>query len=351
MPRIHRRLSRQDPEPLNGPSATPTRWAVLGPGAISGDFVVGLRASRLGRLHAVGSSAPERASAFAARHGAEIAGTYTELLERDDIDAVYIGTVHTTHADLAIRALEAGKAVLCEKPATPTPEQTAAVLAAAERTGRPFVEAFKQRFGPFADLLRSLIIGSELGRPTEVVAAFGYDLFPRTGRAFDPALAGGAVLDVGCYPASLAVEVARITGRADLPVSVVDADARWVNGVDADTTARLRLGDLAVELRAATIREMPGAAVIRCEHGEIVLPDAWGGRTESPESLLLRTPSGDQRLSVPTVQPMAAEADAVSIALEAGALEAPEMPWRDTTAIAAITERWLEAARAALQSG
>src|SRR5688572_7627184 len=82
-------------------NAVQTRWAVLGPGAISRDFVVGLRASRYGVLHAVGSSSAERAAAFAAEHGAEASGTYDEILARDDVDAVYIGTVHTTHADLA----------------------------------------------------------------------------------------------------------------------------------------------------------------------------------------------------------------------------------------------------------
>ena len=79
-------------------------------------------------LHAVGSSSAERAAAFAAEHGAEASGTYDEILARDDVDAVYIGTVHTTHADLAIRALEAGKAVLCEKPASTTADEVDRIL-------------------------------------------------------------------------------------------------------------------------------------------------------------------------------------------------------------------------------
>src|SRR6478735_10379704 len=125
-----------------------TKWAVLGPGAISRDFVTGLRSSSLGVLHAVGSSSPARAAAFAAEHGAEASGTYDDVLARDDVDAVYIGTVHSTHADLAIRALEAGKAVLCEKPASPTLDDVERILETAARAGRPFVEAFKTRFGP-----------------------------------------------------------------------------------------------------------------------------------------------------------------------------------------------------------
>ncbi|WP_217185036.1 Gfo/Idh/MocA family protein [Streptomyces sp. AC495_CC817] len=326
---------------------TTTRWAVLGPGVISGDFATGLRDSRHGVLHAVGSSDRDRAAAFAAERGAAASGTYDEILSRDDVDAVYIGTVHTTHADLAIRALDAGKAVLCEKPITPTAAETDRVLAAAARSGRPFVEAFKQRFGPFAELLRGLIADRELGEPLSLVAAFGYDQSPRTGRAFDPALAGGAILDVGCYPASLAVEVARLAGWGDAPASFGEVDAQWVNGVDADTTARLTIGRLAVELRTAVIREMPGSAVIRCTDGDIVMPDAWGSRTESPSSLILRRGAEESVVTVPVVQPMGAEADAVSLALAEGRVEAPEMTWADSAAIARLCSGWLDAARAA----
>lgn len=324
---------------------TRTRWAVLGPGVISGDFATGLRSSHLGVLHAVGSSAPERAAAFAAEHGAAASGTYDEILAREDVDAVYIGTVHTTHSALAIRALEAGKAVLCEKPITPTAAETDLVLAAAARSGRPFVEAFKQRFGPFADLLRGLIADRELGEPLSLVAGFGYDQSPRTGRAFDPALAGGAILDVGCYPASLAIEVATVSGRGGLPAAFGDVSAEWVNGVDADTTAHLTIGDLAVELRTAVIREMSGAAVLHCADGDIVMPDAWGSRTESPSSLILRRGAEERVVTVPVVQPMGAEADAVSLALAEGRVEAPEMTWADSAAIARLCTGWLDAAR------
>lgn len=322
-----------------------TRWAVLGPGVISTEFVTGLRSSSLGVLHAVGSSDPDRAAAFAAQQGAAASGSYDEIIARDDVDAVYIGTVHTTHAELAVRALETGKAVLCEKPITPTDTETARVLEAAARSARPFVEAFKQRFGPFADLVRDLVANRQLGEVRGVTASFGGNNPARSGRAFDPTLAGGAILDVGCYPTSLAVEVARVSGRGDQPIDLGEVTAEWVKGVDADTTAHLTIGDLAVELRTAIIREMPRSAVIRCERGDIVLPDAWGSRTESPSSLLLRTDGGERTLTVPTVQPMAAEADAVSRALAEGRVEAPEMPWADSARIAEISTRWLEAAR------
>jgi dihydrodiol dehydrogenase / D-xylose 1-dehydrogenase (NADP) len=120
-----------------------TRWALLGPGAISADFARALPNSQNGVLHAVGSSNPARAAAFAQQHGAAVSGTYADILARDDVDAVYIGTVHTTHAELAIAALEAGKAVLCEKPVTPTVADTQRVIAVAREQKRPLLEAYK----------------------------------------------------------------------------------------------------------------------------------------------------------------------------------------------------------------
>lgn len=90
------------------------RWAILGAGVISGDFAVGLRSASLGVLHAVGARDAERAAAFAAAHGAPVSGTTAQILAREDVDAVYIGTVHTTHVALARAALLAGKAVLCK---------------------------------------------------------------------------------------------------------------------------------------------------------------------------------------------------------------------------------------------
>ncbi len=154
----------------------------------------------------------------------------TTILARDDVDAVYIGTVHTTHADLAIRALEAGKAVLCEKPASPTADEVERILAAATRAERPFVEAFKTRFGPLAENLRAILASGELGAPERVEAAFGFAAGSRSGRLFDPALAGGAILDVGCYPVSLAVDVARAGGMPG-PDDAVSSERRPALGI------------------------------------------------------------------------------------------------------------------------
>jgi predicted dehydrogenase len=307
---------------------------------ISRDFVAGLRASQHGVLQAAGSSSPERAAAFAAEHGAEASGRYDDVLARDDVDAVYVGTVHTTHADLAIRALEAGKAVLCEKPASPAADEVERVLRTAERAGRPFLEAFKTRFGPFADALRAFAAGDELGAPLHLDAAFGFAAGSRAGRLFDPALAGGAILDVGCYPVALAVQIAAAAGQPLDAPTLADVRADPVDGVDASASARVSIGNVSAAVAASIVRQLDRSATIRFTDGELVLPDVWGSRVRSPSSMIVRSPDGERRIELPAVQPMAAEADALSLALAEGRLEVPEMPWSHTRAVARVLTRW-----------
>lgn len=322
-----------------------TRWAVLGPGAISRDFVVGLRASEHGVLHAVGSSSAERAAAFAAEHGAEASGTYDQILSRDDVDAVYIGTVHTTHAGLAVRALEAGKAVLCEKPASPTLDEVERILATAERTRRPFLEAFKTRFGPFAETLRACAGGGELGELQRIEGAFGFDAGTREGRLFDPELAGGAILDVGCYPLALAIDLAAASGRPIDP-EYRRFEARVVGGVDGTASAELAFGGLTAEIATSVVEDLSDTAVLTFADAELVLPNAWGSRTESPDAVIIRRGADERVVELPVVQPMAAEADALSLAIQEGRLEVPEMPWAHTRAAARVLTDWRAAALA-----
>lgn len=320
---------------------TTTRWAILGPGNIGGWFAAALPASAHGRLHAVASTNPDRAAAFAAAHGAEISGSYDEILARDDIDAVYISTVHTTHAELAIAALNAGKAVLCEKPVAPRLADLERVLQTAAAQGLPFVEAYKHRFGPFARALDAAVTAREVGAPLQLTASFGFAAAERSGRLFDPALAGGAILDVGGYPVAFAVGLAAAAGinPADLVISAI-AGTIGDTGVDEHTTATLTADGFTAEVACSIVAELPRSAVLSGGTGIIDLPDAFGGRDASAASFIVRTGGRDRLIEVPTVDPFAAEADAVSLALLDGHTEAPEVPWAHSRTIARLLEQW-----------
>lgn len=259
-------------------------WAVLGAGGISSDFLRALPAAQLGTLRAVGARDAGRARAFADEFPADFpgaaAGTYDEVLARDDVDAVYIGTVHTSHRELSLAALAAGKAVLCEKPLGIDVAETEEVLAAAEAAGLPLVEAFKYRFGPFPDLMRELVAGGDLGEIVEVEASIGFAADRGIARLFDPALAGGALLDAGCYPVSFAVGVAAWVGRleASAPTVVSATGVIGETGVDEDASATLDLGDPRPRRHPRARADLDHAGV--AAHGG----HPWhAGRTRDPE--------------------------------------------------------------------
>lgn len=322
------------------------RWAVFGAGAISTDFVRALPSASHGVLHAVAARDAERARAFAAEHGAPVSGTYAEILARDDVDAVYIGTVHTTHAELAHAALDGGKAVLCEKPLGVSVAETEALIAHAEAAGLPLVEAFKYRFGPFPDRLRRIIETGVLGELTDIEASIGFAVDSRDGRLFDPDTAGGAILDAGCYPVSLAVGIAAWAGLVDQP-RIVDADG-IVGAVDEQAAATIAFGEVVARVATAITAQLPRRAVIRGTLGELEIANVWGSRVESTDAATLTLADGTvEQVRTDTISPMAAEADATILALRERRTQVPEMPWSETLTTARLLAEW----RAALPAG
>lgn len=324
-------------------TTTHARWAILGAGDISGYFARSLPHAELGRLHAVAARDAGAARAFAAAHGASVAGTYDEVLARDDVDAVYIGTVHTSHLRLVTDALAAGKAVLCEKPLGITPAEAEAAIAAASDAGLPLLEAFKYRFGPFAELLRETLASGAIGDVTAVESAVGFAASAKTGRLFDPETAGGAILDVGCYPVSLAVGLAEWTGRSLRSARVVQTTgAIGETGVDESASAVLQIDGLVARVRTSIVADVPGTTTITGTRGTLEIPDVWGSRDESTELAVLRQADGTERelRAGGTVVPMAAEADAVIRALREGRTEIPEMPWAQSLATARLLAGW-----------
>ena len=216
-------------------------WGILGAGMIARRFAGQLVHSRSGRLTFVASTDAGRARQFADAHPGDVgAGSYADLLARDDVDAVYVATVHTTHARLAIAALEAGKHVLCEKPLAPNYGSVMAMVAAARDEGRSLVEAYMYRFHPQTRWVLDRVRDGEIGEITHIDAEFSFFASARAGRLFDPSLAGGAILDVGGYPISFARAIAGAASGVDFvePTAVSAAGTwgrpAWTSGVWPD---------------------------------------------------------------------------------------------------------------------
>jgi predicted dehydrogenase len=179
---------------------------------------------------------PGRARSFADTHGIpDIAASYEALIARDDIDLIYNALPPNRHADLTIAALEAGKAVLCEKPFAMNAAEARAMTEAARRTGRPLLEAFHYRFHPmFEEILRQLRSGA-IGRVCAIKAEFSVAIKDTPGELrHEPALGGGALMDLGCYALHWARNVAGSQATVTAASSRVGR-----RGVDLETSADL----------------------------------------------------------------------------------------------------------------
>jgi predicted dehydrogenase len=191
------------PDPRDAPAI---RWGVLAPGGIARDWTAALHATTASRVTAVGSRSDERAAAFAAEFGVERAhGSYEALVADTEIDAIYVASPHSEHHDHALLALAAGKPVLVEKAFTRSAAEAAAVIDAARSQGLLAVEAMWTRFLPHIDVVRRCLEDGVLGEVKTVEADHGQLLHPDGPRRLaDPALAGGALLDLAIYPISFA---------------------------------------------------------------------------------------------------------------------------------------------------
>lgn len=224
------------------------RWGILGPGGIAHQFATGLKAVPETEIVAVGSRDLQRANAFADtfnvlyRHG-----SYGELASNPEVDVVYVATPHPFHKACAMLCLDAGKAVLCEKPFTVDAEQAEALIASARTSKQFLMEAMWTRFIPVMAKVREWLADGVIGEPRMLTADFGnrVELSPEnlTGRLFSLELAGGALLDIGVYTVSLASMVfgapTKITGLAHTGETGVDERAAILLGYDAGQIANL----------------------------------------------------------------------------------------------------------------
>ncbi len=212
------------------------RWGILGTGKIARAFAAALAGLPDAVLAGVASRSGDKADAFAAEFGAAAAyGSYEALAAADDIDLVYIATPHPQHAANALLVLESGKGALVEKAFTVNAREAAEVVALARAKNLFLMEAMWTRFLPALAEVKRIIASGEIGEVSQVVADFGFTAsFGPEHRAFNPELGGGALLDLGIYPLSIA---ASLLG----PVREVQAQAQLGStGVDVQTGFTLR---------------------------------------------------------------------------------------------------------------
>ena len=313
-------------DPMDAPSI---RWGILAPGRIAGSFADALARQTRGRVVAVGSRSLDRAQAFAARHAADRAyASYEQLVADPEVDAVYVASPHSEHAAQALLAIEAGKPVLVEKPFTRNAVEADRVARAARSAGVLAMEAMWTRFLPQTDVIRQLLADGALGEVITVLADHGqiFDVDPSS-RLFDPALAGGALLDLGIYPLSFA---SLVLGPPD---SVVAAGSLTDTGVDAQVTMVLTRGQAQAGLNTTLLAKTPTTASIS---GTLAALELAGPFYAPGEMTLTAT---DGRRLVRPVDPvlghlgMSFEAAHLATLITQGATESPLLTLDETISV------------------
>lgn len=252
------------------------RWGIVGSGRIARQFAADFRhAASRAELHAVAARSTADAVAFARQWGAvQGFGDYRAVFEHQEIDVVYIATPHALHFEHAAAALGAGKAVLCEKPLCLDAAQAGALIGISRQFDRYLCEGMWTYFLPAVRRALQWVQDGRIGELVQVRSDFGYPLpYAPDRREYDNTLGGGALLEMGVYPASLACRL--FPGLPDRVQSL----ARFApNGVEDDVSAQLEYGGGIASLATSFRSKLPNIAYLVGTQGYVAIPDFWRAR-------------------------------------------------------------------------
>ena len=313
--------------------AEAVRWGIIGTGKIARAFANALKEVPGAVLAGVASRSQDKADAFGAEFGARASyGSYEALAQAADIDLVYVGTPHPQHADNALMALRAGKGVLCEKPFTMNLREAEQVVTLARSKRLFLMEAMWTRYLPAYLEVKRILASGEIGTPRQIVADFGFAAnFGPEHRVFNPALGGGALLDLGIYPLSVA---AGLLG----PVLEVRAQAQMgPTGVDVQTGFMLKHAGGGMSVCSCSfLARSPAELTVSGELGQVRMNTMFHRAT----SVTVKLADGSER----TVETPYLGNGYVHEIIEAqrcwreGLLESPAMPVEETLALMGVMD-------------
>lgn len=314
------------------------RWGLLSTARINRLIIPAIRASARSEVTTVASRSLEKGRAYAAEWGIPRAlGSYEALVDDPDIDVIYIGLPNSLHVDWTVRALDAGKHVLCEKPLALTVADVDRIEAAALGATRIAAEAFMYRHHPLTHAAEDIVRSGRLGTVRGFKGAFTFPLTRENDVRLDAALGGGSLWDVGCYPVSYTCLLAR-----EAPVEVFGWQQTAPSGIDLEFAGMLRFRDGSVAQFdsgfvgpfRAEMEVIGTAATLRIERPF---------RTDALSRLLVTVGDKTEPLPFPADTPFAGQiAD-----MEAAALDGrpPRIPLAESRRTAATITALYESAR------
>ncbi|QYF95490.1 Gfo/Idh/MocA family oxidoreductase [Massilia sp. PAMC28688] len=307
------------------------RWGIIGTGKIARAFATALKETPQAMLAGVGSRNLDSAQAFCAEFGGAAYASYEALAAAGDIDIIYIATPHPLHAENAMLVLSHGKAVLCEKPFTMNRREAEQVVALARARKLFLMEAMWTRFTPALAAVRQAIADGEIGAVRQLHVDFGFAATTDPlHRLNNRALGGGALLDLGIYPLSIASAllgpIKSVVAQADLGPT----------GVDLQTAFLLRhdSGAMAV-CSCSLVARTPAELTVSGELGHVRMNTMFHRAT----SITISTDRGARTIPTPYLgNGYVYEAVEAGRCLRAGLLESPAMPQGETLALMGVMD-------------
>lgn len=312
--------------PLTG---GPVRFGVVGTGRIAAAFTRDLSLLDDAVVTAVGSRSQEAADRFGDEHGVgRRHASYAQLVTDPGVDVVYVATPHPGHRDAALLAIDAGKAVLVEKPFTMGAAEATELVDAARAKGVFVMEAMWTRFHPHMVRIREVLAAGTLGEVVTVTADHG-QWFPEDAehRLFAPSLGGGALLDLGIYPLSFA---SMVLGAPDV---VTARSTKAFTGVDAQTSVILdHVSGAQAVLTTTLLARSPTRAAIVGTEARLEIDSVW--YQPSSFTVISRDDQVLERFDQPRVgHGLRHQAAEVVRCLRTGETESPVMPLDETLSI------------------
>lgn len=332
----------------------PTRrtlaWGILGTGKIAQKLAAAIKDSSTGHLAAVGSRSTAAAKAFAQEFGIPRAfGSYEDIVNSNEVEAVYISLPNHLHEEWTVRCAAAGKHILCEKPFTVNCAQAGRALAAVREAKVFLMEAFMYRCHPLIQRLVELVRAGDIGEVRLMQGNFSYNMgLDLSNIRLSNTAAGGGIMDVGCYPVSLARLVAGASGGNPFlnPVEVRGtAHIGERSRVDQQAVASLKFpGGCVAALACGTQVGVDNTFRIWGSTGHISIPVPWHLPHKDARLLVQRAgESAPSELLIDAPAPLyTQQVDVVAAAIKNRDVEAraPAMTWADTLGNMATLDAW-----------
>ncbi len=311
------------------------RWGVIGTARIAAEQVVpAVKRARTTKLQAVASRSLDRAETFARDHGIpSYYGSYDELLQDPEVDAVYISLPNHLHAEWSIRAAQSGKHILCEKPAVLHPSELKAVLDACRESDVRYMEAFMYQLHPQWDRVLEILRCGQIGSIQSIRAAFTFPLLGEFDIRLQPEMGGGALYDVGCYCVHA---IRRIVG--DVEPSTIRAHAHFGADGIVDRTLSAELGfdhGVSASFVCSFEQEDRQDVVIEGSSGTLTVSHAFRPDVGKP-TLSIQTATTQTDEPVPNADLYVLEVEHFSDGVLTG------NPFRNTDQDVAANSRWID---------